>query len=190
SAMHLFMILFMLCQIPSSQANTDIQHEKVLLEVAFQQIGKQYGVFFSYDRTLVTSVEVDYEPHRYNKVEDALRHIFGQTDLKFQIFDQRYVAVYRDTDEGVESLKKMIDHFQGIVDSKQARNDRMIRPVQALKPSSLREVLNKRLVINVQGTVTDQEGEPLIGVNVVVKGTNQGTATDLDGRFVLEDVDE
>src|SRR5690606_18129606 len=62
--------------------------------------------------------------------------------------------------------------------------------VQALKPSSLREVLNKRLVINVQGTVTDQEGEPLIGVNVVVKGTNQGTATDLDGRFVLEDVDE
>lgn len=190
SAMHLFMILFMLCQIPSSQANTDIQHEKVLLEVAFHQIGKQYGVFFSYDRTLVTSVEVDYEPHRYNKVEDALRHIFGQTDLKFQIFDQRYVAVYRDTDEGVESLKKMIDHFQGIVDSKQARNDRMIRPVQALKPSSLREVLNKRLVINVQGTVTDQEGEPLIGVNVVVKGTNQGTATDLDGRFVLEDVDE
>lgn len=190
SAMHLSVILFLLCQISPSQAHPDIQHEKILLEVAFQQIGKKYGVFFSYDRTLVTSVEVNYEPNRYSKVEDELKHIFGQTDLKFRIFDQRYVAVYRDTDEGVESIKKMIDHFQGIVDSKQSRNDRKVRPVQNLKPTSLIELLTKRLVINVQGTITDQEGEPLIGVNVIVKGSNQGTATDLEGRFELEDIDE
>lgn len=44
--------------------------------------------------------------------------------------------------------------------------------------------------ISVEGTVTDQNGEPLIGVNIQVKGTSKGTSTDFDGRFVLEDVDE
>lgn len=43
--------------------------------------------------------------------------------------------------------------------------------------------------INVSSTVTGQDGESLIGVNVQVKGTNKGTATDFDGKFTLEDVD-
>src|SRR5690606_35609885 len=44
--------------------------------------------------------------------------------------------------------------------------------------------------INISGNVTDESGEPLIGVNIQVKGTNQGTATDFDGLFTLEDVAE
>lgn len=37
----------------------------------------------------------------------------------------------------------------------------------------------------VKGTVTDQNGLPLPGVNVVVKGTNKGVQTDVDGSFVI-----
>ena len=41
----------------------------------------------------------------------------------------------------------------------------------------------------VQGQVTSTEdGSPLPGVNVVVKGTTTGTVTDLDGNFLLEGV--
>src|SRR5690606_17985937 len=47
-----------------------------------------------------------------------------------------------------------------------------------------------RMVLHVSGTVTDQAGEPLIGVNVLVQGTTMGTATDIDGRFELQDVNE
>jgi TonB-linked SusC/RagA family outer membrane protein len=35
------------------------------------------------------------------------------------------------------------------------------------------------------GTVTDDKKQPLPGVSVVIKGTNTGTTTDSDGRFVL-----
>jgi TonB-linked SusC/RagA family outer membrane protein len=38
----------------------------------------------------------------------------------------------------------------------------------------------------VTGTVTDESGEALISVNVVVKGTTVGTITDLDGKYSLE----
>lgn len=38
----------------------------------------------------------------------------------------------------------------------------------------------------VSGTVTDETGEPLIGVTVLEKGTSNGIATDFNGRFTLE----
>lgn len=37
----------------------------------------------------------------------------------------------------------------------------------------------------VKGTVTDATGEPLIGANVIVKGTSQGVSTDIDGNYTL-----
>ncbi len=38
----------------------------------------------------------------------------------------------------------------------------------------------------ITGRITDATGEPIIGANVLVKGTTIGTITDLDGNFVLE----
>ena len=40
--------------------------------------------------------------------------------------------------------------------------------------------------IKVNGVVTDESGEPIIGCTVMQKGANNGTATDLDGKFQLE----
>jgi len=43
---------------------------------------------------------------------------------------------------------------------------------------------------SIRGIVKDKEtGEPLIGVNIVVKGTYYGASTDLDGFFVIPNVD-
>lgn len=39
----------------------------------------------------------------------------------------------------------------------------------------------------ISGTVVDQEGNPVIGANVIIKGTQNGTITDLNGQFILED---
>jgi len=39
--------------------------------------------------------------------------------------------------------------------------------------------------VNVQGLISDQNNEPLIGVSVREKGTSNGTISDMDGRFSL-----
>lgn len=41
-------------------------------------------------------------------------------------------------------------------------------------------------VKNISGTVKDSKGEPLVGANIVIKGTTTGTITDLDGKYTLE----
>ena len=40
----------------------------------------------------------------------------------------------------------------------------------------------------VSGTVTDENGEPLIAAGVMLQGTIKGTVTDIDGRYVLSGV--
>ena len=40
----------------------------------------------------------------------------------------------------------------------------------------------------ITGTVKDASGEPMIGVNLLIQGTTNGTITDLDGKFTLKDV--
>ena len=37
--------------------------------------------------------------------------------------------------------------------------------------------------VTITGVVKDQSGEPLIGVNVMEKGTTNGSITDVDGKY-------
>jgi TonB-linked SusC/RagA family outer membrane protein len=43
---------------------------------------------------------------------------------------------------------------------------------------------------DISGLVTDEKGQPLIGATVLLKGTNQGTSTDQNGRFTLANAPE
>ena len=53
-------------------------------------------------------------------------------------------------------------------------------------PSAVAGVTEQSQVVTVTGLVVDSTGEPIIGVNVVVKGsTNKGTITDVNGKFTL-----
>lgn len=47
---------------------------------------------------------------------------------------------------------------------------------------AIESILQER---SINGKVVDPSGEPIIGANVVVKGTTNGTITDIDGNFTL-----
>ncbi|MAD30127.1 MAG: hypothetical protein CMC00_03775, partial [Flavobacteriaceae bacterium] len=43
---------------------------------------------------------------------------------------------------------------------------------------------------SISGTITDADtGEPLLGVTVLVQGTNKGTVSDFDGNYLIQNVD-
>jgi len=56
--------------------------------------------------------------------------------------------------------------------------------LQAVKAENLSNNLEiVELQTTVSGTVTDADGAPLPGANVLVKGTTNGTQTDFDGNY-------
>lgn len=48
------------------------------------------------------------------------------------------------------------------------------------------QTTNAQPLKNIKGKVTDDNGEPLIGVNISVKGSPTGSITDLDGNFTIK----
>lgn len=47
-------------------------------------------------------------------------------------------------------------------------------------------ILNEKKEQDISGLVMDVMGEPIVGVNVMEKGTTNGTITDMNGKFYLK----
>ena len=60
-----------------------------------------------------------------------------------------------------------------------------LQPLLAFEPLTRDVVAMSQQQYQVTGIVTDEQGEPIIGANIVEKGSTNGTVTDLDGRFTL-----
>ncbi len=54
------------------------------------------------------------------------------------------------------------------------------------KTGDIVQAIEAPAFINIQGTVKDAQGQPLVGVSVIVKGTNKGTGTDANGHFSID----
>lgn len=55
-------------------------------------------------------------------------------------------------------------------------------------PSTTPPLISKELRkadVKVTGTVTDDNGEPLPGVSIIIKGTSKGTTTDANGNYSI-----
>ncbi len=64
-------------------------------------------------------------------------------------------------------------------------------PSRTLRRETVSSVENVPVVrLRIDGRVIDEQGEPLPGVSILVKGTQQGMITDANGRFSIEVPDE
>ena len=89
-------------------------------------------------------------------------------------------------EQTVETILKRLFAGEGVKYEITENNFILINPStknEKTAPSSQAVLQKKNLV---QGVVTDENGEPIIGANVVEKGTTNGTVTDLDGKFTIE----
>jgi TonB-linked SusC/RagA family outer membrane protein len=116
-------------------------------------------------------------------VEQVLNKIEETSDFVFLFNDEtidktRTVSV----DSRSESIGKVLNRiFQGTNVSHTVVDKQII--LYTSKETGITQQGNG--TIRVTGTVTDTYKEPLVGVNVVVKGSSTGTITDVDGKFSL-----
>ena len=108
-----------------------------------------------------------------NKIEETSDYVFLYNDETIQ--KSRIVSVRSKSGKITDILD---DIFKGTDISYTVIDKQIIL-------SKSNKVNQTAKTIQIKGTVKDALGEPLIGVSVLVKGTSNGTVTDLDGRFSL-----
>lgn len=120
-------------------------------------------------------------------VETVLDEIERNTEFKFLADTQevklgRIVSI-KVKNERVETILDRIfrnsDVIYSILD-KQIVLKKDIRPTREVTPAPVTVVQR-----SVSGSVVDDSGQPLPGVNVVEKGTGNGTSTDFDGNYSI-----
>jgi TonB-linked SusC/RagA family outer membrane protein len=163
-------------------AKNALNQEMPLIE-AIEQISEDYEVYFTFDKKLIPDIKVSYDKKENEDVEDAVSSILKETTLTYKLFNQQFLVIYKNDEEGLESLRKMSKYLERLIDDEEkAIFD------QQKNTGNIKVDQRNGMFEDIVGTVVNEMGEPLIGVTILVKGTDNGTATDLDGNFRLEGV--
>ena len=131
-----------------------------------------------------TSVQGQNEAIRVQKknntiIRDVLKEIESKSNYRF-FFSDDFADIYKVVNEDVES-DDITELLSGLFQNSTVtykildNNVVVITPVNAVKQGN-----------TVTGIVTDESGDPLPGVTIVIKGATQGTATDARGVFTLQ----
>jgi TonB-linked SusC/RagA family outer membrane protein len=73
-----------------------------------------------------------------------------------------------------------------IIKTKSMKKNRLVRVAIMMLPILLLSLLTYAQSIRVKGTITDESGAPMVGVNVIIKGTTTGMITDANGKYQID----
>lgn len=114
-------------------------------------------------------------------LHDVLTDIEGQTDYLFIYSNHVDVSHKVSVNMKNKPVKEVLDHVLSGTPISYALNGAHI--VLSSHSGGSTEG-NQQETIRISGIVRDEQG-PLTGVSVIVKGTSQGTVTDLDGKYMI-----
>lgn len=118
-------------------------------------------------------------------LEDAFRKIEDNSNFVF-FYNADQVQLDQRVSLSVEN--KSVDEILSYLLKDKAISFKVTDRRIVLYPVNGTNLLISQQLLEATGKVTDSSGAPLPGVTVVVKGTVQGTITDMDGRYSLANV--
>lgn len=134
--------------------------------------------------TVMSQKKVDFN-YQNVPLKQILNEIKGQTGYHFfynvnEINDNQITSLKANSETTQQILKRLSDKAN--FNYKISGNQIVLTKKIASKSRSLER--------EITGTINDDQGMPLPGASVVVKGTTIGTQTDFDGNFTLEVPDD
>jgi len=121
-------------------------------------------------------------------IREIIKTIEKTTDYKFFYNDDfsalNTVTTLNVKNVSIDNVLKTLFSGSGISWEKKETNLVVLTPVEVIAPETPAPN-NKGQTHKVTGTVTDDKGETLIGVYVLVSGTKEGTVTDVNGNFSI-----
>lgn len=151
------------------------------LEDILKDIGKKHSVSFSYETSLVEGVIVDVSTIETKSMEAQLISLLAPLGLYYESTKSYYFIYRADSKKNDQKNDRAPDG-----------GTRHAEPASAASYNdSLHQVNDTdEYAWNISGTVTDEHNMSLPGVNVIEKGTTNGTTTDASGKYTLIVQDE
>ncbi|WKN45451.1 SusC/RagA family TonB-linked outer membrane protein [Tunicatimonas pelagia] len=162
---------------PTRSPNQNIRE----LTDVLSDLQRQYNVLFNYEPNVVEGMQVKDMPlavatDSTSSMEYLLSNYLTPLKLDYKKIRENYYIIVPRQNTGVPKVdKKPLETS----DASLASLQRTYKPTQQLDPVATAEKI-------ITGVVTDLvSNEPLPGVNILVKGTTNGTVTDADGNYRL-----
>ncbi len=150
------------------------------LKEVIQDLKKRFEVDFIYENNVLEGKKVIYIPQQNESFENLLSTVLSSVNLNYKKIDQKVYAIIPQA-----VLKKEIAKKERGVVSIAAQQEKFFAPALpmiSLTPKFALTTLEKRI----SGIVTSSEdGLPLPGVSILVKGTTTGTVTDAEGKYAI-----
>lgn len=116
------------------------------------------------------------------KLDKILNEIENQTDYLFIYNNQVDINKITSVKVKNEAVAQVLDRIlSGTGINYELEGTHIILTTEAIK-----DLHAQQQAKTVTGTVTDVNGEPIIGANIRIKGTTTGTITDIDGNFSIK----
>ncbi len=181
--MRLTTLLLMLAVIQVTAATSEAQKisfqkkDATLLEV-LQSIGQQTGYFYVCDAELLQKASKVNIAVKKADIHDVLAAVFKNQPFTYTIHDKMIVVKEKAEKVPVPEKEALIRDPNHTERSPSANT---LHPDRLLERINLSKVMDR----TVRGSVTDEKGEGLPGVNIVIKGTQQGTVSSSDGQYEI-----
>jgi TonB-dependent SusC/RagA subfamily outer membrane receptor len=119
-------------------------------------------------------------------VKEVLSEIEDQSEFYF-MYSGKLIDVDREVSVSIENKKidEVLNLLFASTDVKYVVKDRFIVLTKEGNDNEFTSALQQK---SITGTVTDENGGPLPGVTVIIKGTTTGTVTNANGEFQINNV--
>jgi TonB-linked SusC/RagA family outer membrane protein len=147
--------------LPTYGQKIAIDYDKTTLKEIISKIEDQSEFTFFYNNKLVDENTLITIKASSNKINNVLDKALKGTGISYKLMNNK-VVLFKDNTE-------------------LHRKDLILAEDKTVKISYFDQEK-----VDIKGTVVDEGGIPLVGINVSVKNTTSGTLTDLDGKFNLK----
>lgn len=153
--------------------------EQRSLRDVLREVQTHFNISFVYESVVVEGKEVSGIVTYRNNVESTLRELLNPVGLKYKKINKRTYSIVLKSSPTRDRGKKIdTSPLEELINNPDMRS-----ATAQLVMSPMLVVQNPEIIVN--GKVTDDQGAPVPGANVLIKGTTIGTSSDSDGKFSI-----
>ncbi|WP_242203087.1 SusC/RagA family TonB-linked outer membrane protein [Aestuariivivens insulae] len=162
----LFVTMTRLFAVEANGQNVTIDVKNIELEKVFAEIETKTELNFFYNNSLIDVTKKVSLEAKDQELTQVLNNLFETTNIDYRLLKDQIILFPRDNTSIIEVIDDLVN------------NEKSHEEIKTFFESVLQN--------EIKGTVTDTNGAPVPGVNIIIKDTTVGTQTDFDGNYTIQ----